>query len=110
MTNSISNDGILTRQPPAAPKKARHEGTEQADDRGTSTRTAAQGTDVGRAQQRLTQEVDRTEPSPPNSAAQAQALAQAVNKQVTANPQAALSAMGLVSETLFEAATARPTA
>ena len=110
LTNSISNDGILTRPPVTDHKKPSHQADNPSVDDGKTARAAQQGTDVDRAQQRLTQEIDLGGPSVPDSSGQAQALAETIAQQVTADPQGALRAMRQVSGTLFEAATARPTA
>ena len=66
--------------------------------------------DVGRAQQRLTQETGQVQQSGPASADEASRLASQIREQISSDPRGALRSMNLVSDTLFEAATARPTA
>lgn len=66
--------------------------------------------DVERAQQRLAQEADRTESTAADDPEQARTLVERVTQQISADPRGAMRAMRQVSDTLFEAATARPTA
>lgn len=109
MTSPISNDGLMTQlstpRGTEAPKDARDTapGAEQTDDRGATA-------DVERAQQRLTQESAQSNGTVPGDAEQATALAAMIKRQLTEDPAAALRAVDNATETLFEAATARPTA
>lgn len=111
MTNPISNAGILTPSP-VTDRKAEAR-TDRDGSTGVSRPAAPDDNDsasVDRAQQRLTQETGRPQQSGPDTTGEARDLANALRQQISANPQDALRAMGLISDNLFEAATARPTA
>lgn len=110
MTNSISSDGILTKSPVANGKNPARQADARSADTGKTVPSAQANADVNRAQQRLTQEAVIGESVVPDSPVQAKALAEAVSQRLAADPQGALRANRLVSGTLFEAATARPTA
>jgi hypothetical protein len=58
----------------------------------------------------LAQEVDQAAIALPESPVQARQLVEQIKHQIAADPKGALQATGLANETLFEAATARPTA
>lgn len=110
LTNPISSDGILTR-PTQQPAERR---TTETDNRPETSATSAAdkstAADVERAQQRLAQEADRTESTPADDPEQARTLVERLAQQILADPRGAMRAMSQVSDTLFEAATARPTA
>ena len=62
---------------------------------------------VDRAQQRLTQETAPSQRNGPTSRDEASRLASEIRDQISADPRGALRSMNLVSDTLFEAATAQ---
>ena len=90
MTNPITNDGILTQRP--VPERRSET---QADGARTDTADRAPADadpSVGRAQQRLSQEVAASGPHVLSTPDQARELAAAVREQIAASPQAALQA------------------
>ena len=111
LTNPITNDGILTKTATNQPASA---SSSESRARATTERpqTGPQDSaDVERAQQRLTQETIQANSSVPADANEARKLADTVKQQLMADPAGALRAMGgNMTDTLFEAATARPTA
>lgn len=111
MTNPITNDGILTKttvNQPASTSSNESRATATAERSQTERQDSA---DVERAQQRLTQETTQANNAVPADSAEARELAARVKQQLMSDPAGALRAVGgNVTDTLFEAATARPTA
>lgn len=111
LTNPISSDGILTQQAHQRPaERPTKDSDHQVDASAASPDKAASTADVERAQQRLAQEAARSEASGAEGPEQAQALVDRLAQQIAADPRGAMRAAGQVNETLFEAATTRPTA
>jgi hypothetical protein len=112
LTNPLTNDGILARQSTSGRDigavKRPDSATEQT---GTEAREASSPatTDVERAQQRLAQEAARSSDPAIASPEQARSLMAELTQQLADDPGAALRAVAQVSDTLYEAATARPT-
>jgi hypothetical protein len=82
--------------------------TEQAGNEAREASSAAT-TDVERAQQRLAQEAARGSDPAIASPEQAHGVMAELTQQLADDPGAALRAIAQVSDTLYEAATARPT-
>jgi hypothetical protein len=109
LTNPISSDNFSTQSVVKERKSgagAQPRGHESAPRPGARTDRA----DVERAQQLLTQRADRPAGSAIDSIAQARERLAALKEQIAADPQAAARAFGLVNGTIFEAASARPSA
>jgi len=111
LTNPISSDGNLTQRVLAERNnQSRPERTSDTDVSQPKLAKESGSANVDRAQQRLTQETGQTQQSGPASSEEASRLASDIRDQINSDPRGALRSMNLVSDTLFEAATARPTA
>jgi hypothetical protein len=110
LTNPLSNDGNLTQRVHAERNnQTRPERTSETDIGRPNLAKDNDTANVDRAQQRLTQEAGQAQQSGPTSSDQASRLASDIRDQIISDPRGALRSMNLVSDTLFEAATARPT-
>ena len=108
MTNPISNDGNLTQRMPAESSTQTRQARNSAAALGRPQPGGEGDTaSVDRAQQRLTQETAQSQRDGPTSRDEASRLASEIRDRISADPRGALRSMNLVSDTLFEAATAQ---
>lgn len=110
MANTITSDNISTPSRVKSQTFDTQGGKSQAADGTPAAPADSDSVAVNRAQQRAVQTAHETATNPIETAEQAQAIAQRLAASIGSDPAAALQAHGGVGTTLFEAATARPTA